>query len=168
MAAVEDLDLNNCCTLTELIFSARRLLLDSAFTNSSEKVISETLVAFVKPQHTPGCLVKCQCFSFVSRFHWKLIKTCRGPNTKHIQHSFITTKHSLTLLEISTGNMHQTYNIKMSGKSGSTLQASQKHSTKLKLALCKAHSVNTRLEQWDRWNTYPGRSCYNSFVMWLQ
>ena len=48
--------------------------------------------------------------------------------------------------------MHQTYDIKMSGNSGSILQSSnsaQKHGTKLKLALCKAHSVDTYLEWWD-------------------
>ena len=48
--------------------------------------------------------------------------------------------------------MHQTYDIKMSGNSGFTLQASnstQKHGTDLKLALCKAHSVDTYLEWWD-------------------
>ena len=48
--------------------------------------------------------------------------------------------------------MHQTYDIKMSGNSVSTLQASnsaQKLSSKLKLPLCKAHSVDTYLERWD-------------------
>ena len=60
-----------------------------------------------------------------------------------------------------------TYDIKMSGNSWSTLQASnsaQKHGTKLKLALCKAHSVDTYLEWWDTrvlMNTYPGRNCCN-------